>query len=94
MLNKEIFKSEMQRLKRFYPNWAIDFSCKETMRDWYSSFEALKDHQFQNAVKQYVKNETFNPSVAGIMKHISKNSKNKGIEPATNTITETIEKWS
>ena len=75
MLSKEVFKTEMERLKRFFCNWQLDISSKEVMQDWYSMFEELTDHQFKTAVKQYVKNENFNPSVSGITKHVNENIK-------------------
>ena len=36
---KETFKEQMLKLKHFYPNWKLDLSNKEVVKDWYNKLK-------------------------------------------------------
>lgn len=72
MLSKEIFKTEMERLKRFYPNWPLDISCKLVMIDWYSMFKKMNDREFERMIVKHIENEKFNPTIATLNNHREK----------------------
>jgi len=70
-LNKDIFFNKMEELINIYPSWNIDFSDEEVVRDWYKRFKNIDENTFVEAVNDYIENERFNPTVAGLMEYIN-----------------------
>ena len=69
MLDKELFFEGMEELLKFFPNWNIDLSEEQNTRAWYNKFKHMSDGRFIKAVDEYIRNEQFNPTVAGILKY-------------------------
>lgn len=70
MLDKELFKEQMERLNILYPNWRIDITDSRTMKVWYQEFKNYDDELFKIEVDRYINEQSYPPTVAGI-----KNSK-------------------
>ena len=66
MLTKKVFKKQMQKLVNLYPNWKINISDKEVMQDWYEQFKNYEDEVFEERVQDYIDNQNYPPTVAGI----------------------------
>ena len=66
MLDKELFKEQMERLAVLYPNWKIDITDSEVMKIWYAEFKNYEDEIFEEKVQDYIDQETYPPTVAGI----------------------------
>ena len=69
MLDKELFKEKMEKLLTFFPNWNVDLSDRVAAGMWYNQFSHMSDEKFSKAVEDYIENEQFNPTVAGIKKY-------------------------
>jgi len=67
MLDKEVFKQQMEKLDRLYPRWGVDIEDSKTMKVWYEQFKDMSDKEFKNKVDDYIKNNQYNPTVAGIL---------------------------
>jgi len=67
MLDKEVFKQQMEKLDRLYPRWGADIEDSKTMKVWYEQFKDMSDKEFKNKVDDYIKNNQYNPTVAGIL---------------------------
>ena len=67
MLNKEIFKEQLQRMADLYPSWKLDVTKASTVMNWYIMFENYQDEQFVNTVTSFCKTSKFPPTIAGIM---------------------------
>ena len=74
MLSKKTFKQQIKRLSILYPNWRIDISDSATMKFWYEEFKNYSDEVFEMQVNNYINEQTYPPTVAGI-------KKNKGNDP-------------
>ena len=57
----------MERLNVLFPNWKLDITDKKSMKVWYSELEHLSDKEFVENVDQYIKNNSYPPTVAGIL---------------------------
>jgi len=68
MLHKDVFFKKMDELVVTYPNWKLKFEDAEVMKLWYSKFRNMTDEQFTQMVENYIENESFNPTVAGLKK--------------------------
>ena len=66
MLDKNVFKSGIVKLKTFYVNWNIDTESSEVMKAWYEEFKGCQANKFKSMVDGYIRNETYNPSVKGL----------------------------
>ena len=66
MLSKKTFKQQIKRLSILYPNWRVDISDKDTMKVWYNEFKEMNDEQFEVAIEEYINNEVYTPTIAGI----------------------------
>ena len=66
MLDKELFKEQMERLAVLYPNWKIDITDSEVMKIWYNEFKDYEDKIFKQKVQDYIDQETYPPTAAGI----------------------------
>ncbi len=67
MLNKELFKEQINRLICAYPTWQIKLELSEVMKVWHGRFEYLNDVQFINMVNKYMDTERSNPTIAGLL---------------------------
>lgn len=70
MLDKKVFNEKMQDLVDFYPNWKLDVENKTVMKKWYRKFKNYSDKGFKEAIDNYIENEEYSPTVAGIKKYI------------------------
>lgn len=68
MLDKELFKKQMERLAVLYPNWKIDITDSEVMKIWHEEFEDMAEEEFVNKVDSYISESKYPPTVAGIKK--------------------------
>ena len=75
MLNKDIFRKEFEKLAVIYPNWKLDITDKKKLKIWYERFRDVDDKNFVWAIDDYINNERFNPTIAGIKEYI----KNAGV---------------
>src|SRR5690625_6732940 len=82
MLDKELFKEKMEKLLTFFPNWNVDLSDRVVAGMWYSQFGHMSDEKFSKAVEDYIENEQFNPTVAGIKKYYVPDPKKSAVEIA------------
>ena len=69
MLNKEVFKEGILDLLNVFPNWNIDIEDVRTMRTWYSFFHKMTDMNFKAMVSRYIREERFNPTIAGLLQY-------------------------
>ena len=69
MLDKEVFRKEMERINVLFPNWKVDITDKKSMEIWYSELKELSDKQFVENVDQYIKNNSYPPTVADILNY-------------------------
>ena len=51
-----------------FPSWKIKNDDPETMRFWYNKFDHMDEDAFVKMVDEYIENENFNPTVAGLKK--------------------------
>ena len=78
MLDKEVFKQQMEKLDRLYPRWGVDIEDSKTMKVWYEQFKDMSDKEFKEKVDDYIKNNQYNPTVAGILD--KENEPNRNME--------------
>ena len=74
-MDKELFFEQMERLDLLFPNWKVDITDEQTMRVWYSELKHLSDKEFEQNVDDYIKTNSYPPTVAGLL-----NPKNNGKE--------------
>ena len=79
MLDKKVFKEQIEKLIIVFPNWGIDASNSQAMKTWYGFFQEVKNEDFRSGIDQYIKKERFNPSVAGLMESINNVNPYKGM---------------
>lgn len=75
MLNKQVFKEQIEELIMFFPNWSVDVESKATMVAWYKKFEKYDDEEFVAAVNKYVSSESYQPTVSGLIKKLEENKR-------------------
>ena len=68
MLNKDIFFDQMELLVGMYPSWGIQKDDPKVMKSWYGFFKHMDDERFTYMINQYIENENFNPTIAGLKK--------------------------
>lgn len=66
MLDKNVFKEQMERLSILYPNWKFDKSDKVAAGVWYNEFKKFDDERFKYMINGFVNYEKFNPTVASL----------------------------
>lgn len=66
MLTKKVFQNQLEILVKTYPNWKLNVSDGETVKVWYNQFKNYDDEDFKRMVQDYIDNEKFPPTVAGI----------------------------
>lgn len=66
MLDKEVFKRNMDKLMYLFKNWNFDPSDPNEARAWYEMFKHFDNYRFEYMVNQYIDNEKFPPTVAGL----------------------------
>lgn len=69
MLNKDLFFSKFDKLLLAFPNWKIKFDDVDTVKFWYEKFKHLSNERFSHMVDEYMKNEKFNPTIAGLKEY-------------------------
>jgi hypothetical protein len=86
MLNKEVFKAEMQKLNIAYPDWGVKAKIQEkaTLELWYSFFENYDDYEFIGGVKAYIKNSRFAPTIAALNDEVKDVDPYKGLKKQGN----------
>ena len=67
MLDKEVFTEGILDLLNVFPNWNIEIEDARTMRTWYSFFQKMTDTNFKAMVARYIREERFNPTIAGLL---------------------------
>lgn len=69
MLDKNVFKQEMQKLIIFYPSWGIKADDKLTMKTWYNMMIAQNatNESLTKAVLKHIKEIKFNPTIASLI---------------------------
>jgi len=75
MLNKEVFFKGIEDLVIFFPNWNVKVDDKTVIKAWYSMFEKSSDEEFKIMIHEYIANENFPPTVAGLNKYNFKKMK-------------------
>ena len=70
---KELFIKKITELNRMFPTWKMDLSDSEVVKTLYSYIGYYADEVFENAINNYISNETMNPTIAGIKKYMPKN---------------------
>ncbi|MFD2658575.1 hypothetical protein [Gracilibacillus thailandensis] len=68
MLDKQLFREKMKELMIYYPNWNFEVSDKN-LSLWYERFKDHKEKKFIKMIDDYIDNETFNPTIAGLLKY-------------------------
>lgn len=66
MLDKELFKKQMERLAALYDRWQVEIENPDVMKIWYGEFKDYEDDFFVDMVDEYVLENQYNPTVAGI----------------------------
>jgi|SRR5690625_4645738 len=66
MLDKEVFKENMNKLMYLFKNWNFDPSDPNEARAWYEMFKHFDNSRFECMVEKYIDNEKFPPTVAGL----------------------------
>jgi len=66
MLDKEIFKEQLQRMVDLFPTWKLDVTKASTVKNWYNMFDTYNDAQFKNTITKFCRTSKFPPTVAGI----------------------------
>ena len=72
MLDKEVFKRQMQRLKNIFPEWKARLGDKQVIKDWYNEFKDLSEERFIKKVDSFIKKSNYKPTVAGILEQNKK----------------------
>ena len=72
MLDKEVFKRQMQRLKNIFPEWKARLGDKQVIKDWYNEFEDLSEERFVKKVDSFIESSSYRPTVAGILEQNKK----------------------
>src|SRR5699024_9412838 len=67
MLEKEVYKKQIDKLSVLYPNWKFDKSDATTAIIWYEQFEHMENDRFSHMVDQYIKSNQYNPTVKGLL---------------------------
>jgi hypothetical protein len=80
MLNKEVFKAEMQNLNIAFPKWDVDITNAKVLTLWYSFFENYDDYEFIDGVKAYIKNSRFAPTIAALIDEVKDVDPYKGLK--------------
>lgn len=66
MLDKQLFRQQMERLAALYSNWKVEIEEKEVMKIWYNEFKDYDDEKFKRKIQKYIDNNQYPPTVAGI----------------------------
>ena len=69
-VSKEVFFNKMTELKHMFPTWKMDLSNKDVMSLLYKHLGYCKDEVFAKGIDEYIKTETFSPTVAGLQKYV------------------------
>ena len=67
MLDKDVFREQMERLNVLFPNWKVDITDPKTMKLWHDEFKGLSEEVFVGKVDKFVADSSYPPTVAGIM---------------------------
>ena len=73
MLDKDVFREQMERLTDLFDSWRVDITSKRVMTNWYNEFKHLDDKDFVSKVDNFIKNSSYKPTVAAILDY--KNNK-------------------
>jgi len=63
----EEFAQGIDKLLSAYPTWSIKYDDRKAMQVWYEFFENLTEEEFKQIVKDYIKTEQYNPTIAGLL---------------------------
>lgn len=69
MLDKDLFKRQMERLAVLYPNWNINITDSEVMKIWYNQFKDYDSKYFVKMVDKYISESKYPPTVAGLKEY-------------------------
>ena len=69
-VSKEVFFNKMTELKYMFPTWKMDLSNKDVMSLLYKHLGYCVDEVFAKGIDEYIKTETFSPTVAGLQKYV------------------------
>ena len=69
-LTKDVFFNKMEELLSVFPSWNIDFTDEKVVQAWYKHFKDTEEKTFVIAVDEYIENERYNHTVAGIMEYV------------------------
>ena len=69
MLSKEVFFEMMDKLLILYPSWNVALDDKGVVKTWYEQFQHMSDDDFRQMIDDYIENEKFNPTVAGLKEY-------------------------
>ena len=67
MLDKDVFREQMERLNVLFPNWKVDITDSKVMKTWYNEFKGLSEKKFVNKVDKFIQNSSYPPTVATIL---------------------------
>lgn len=67
MLNKELFKEQIERLLYLNPTWKIESTNPKALKAWYDVFKDLHDVQFTKMVDKYIRTKDVVPTPGGLL---------------------------
>jgi hypothetical protein len=72
MLDKNVFLKGMQELVIFFPSWNVKVEDVEVVKKWYGMLKKFNDKEFECMISNYIKNESYSPTIAGLNKYYKK----------------------
>lgn len=78
MLNKEIFKEELKKLAVEYGDKGFTMNA-DRVNQWYDYMKNMQDQEYKEKVDYVIKNSTYAPCMADILKAPSETKTKKGL---------------
>lgn len=66
MLDKKTFINGLNKLIVAYPNWNLDVDNAQVLKIWFDFFKHMDNKRFDHMINEYIDNQRFNPTVAGL----------------------------
>jgi len=76
MLSYEVFTNNFETLTEIFINWKFDLTNAKGCNTWFKQFEYMADSDFERMINDYIKQETFPPTVSALLKYYRKISPN------------------
>lgn len=68
MLEKQVFVDGLNKLMAAFPTWKLDTENDFVLKTWYECFSDMRDEAYEHMITQYLKNESYPPTIAGLKK--------------------------